>query len=273
MVDRKTFRLVLVQSLKQGLETFDLKTIRESHPVSDVDAFHSCRDVFYSQCLRISDDGKISDSEERMIRQLGERLELSLNQQNECLTSAKNRVFDTELKECLDDGAISTMEAHSLTELRQSLGLASMPKESFGPAEMRLPKIRKRPKKAVAETEDKQTTPSWEGPWGPRSPILGIPYTFLGISGVVCLIAGGVLAYDAKFWPVLAIVLPVLFLHTVIISRCWRCGSNWSMARVDNLDFELFSASRYKKFECCRCGASRTVRNRRRHGRRHRGFF
>ncbi len=274
MAGRSEFRQTLVQHLNQGLDTFEMVRVRAMCDVSDDDARQASRDVFFSQCLKAADDWTISDKEQQVLRRLGERLKLSATQQEECLAAAKNRVFEVELKDALDDEMISSSEANSLAHLRKALGLAPMEAEEFGPAE---PKPQKRRRKKPEKTEkrsvshDDSPRQAWPGPWGPLSPVLGIPYTILVLSFAGCLLGGAAIASSVHDWrPLLAspVVAILIIASAWIGSHCWHCGSSWCLSRTydydDIYDYGFFGMrTGYLYYECHKCGGIKAVRKHR----------
>jgi hypothetical protein len=271
MTDRQQFRQALVECLNQDPDTFSLARFRETHAASDDIARQAARDVFFSQCLKASKDWTITDAERQVLRQLGERLDLPAKLQTECLVAAKNRVYNAELKEALADEMISNVEADSLAHLRTTLGLAPMAAEDFGPPLVRpAPRREKLLHKSPADRErPRPTKPSWSGPWGPRSPLLGIPYTVLVLTCLACLVFGGWTAYRQQhWWPIpasLGVAVVAIFLQFVS-AHCWKCGGNWCMSRADSESGNGFfgGMSTYVLYECCHCGAVRRVNRYRR---------
>lgn len=271
MTDRQQFRQALIQQLNQGLEGFDFAELRFKHAASEEVAKQAARDVFFSQCLKASEDWAITPSERQVLNALGQRLQLSARQQSECLMAAKNRVFDRELNEALDDEMISNTEANSLAHLRTTLGLAPMAAHEFGPPLKRPAKQREKLWVPRASKETRQSAePSWHGPWGPRSPVLGIPYTVLVLTTGACLLVGCWLAYRTQnWWPIPLSLLSAapLILSQFLSARCWSCGANWSMYRTASEDdFSFFGGySYYVYYECIQCGAVRRALRRHRY--------
>ena len=245
----REFRQVLVKSLKQGLTSFDMTRLREQHAVSEDEARKAARDVYFSQCLKSAEDWTITDAERQVLRRLGERLELSEKHQNECLMAAKNCVFKVELNEAMDDERISRAEANALAHLRKCLGLTAMAAEEFGPPDPRPQKRHKRSPEQKPRVADEPQRAEWPGPWGPRSPVLGIPYTVLTPSLAGCVAGGACIAYfNHIWWPLLAspgaavLIIAYLFLG----SYCWHCSSTWCFSRCfsragGGTEYEFFS--------------------------------
>ncbi len=265
MLTRREFRLAIVKNLQQGLSAFDVTRLRKQYAVSEDDALKAARDVYFSQCLKATDDWTITDDERQVLRQLGERLELSEKDQNECVMAAKNRIFEAELKEAMEDEGISRAEANSLAHLRKCLGLASMATEEFGPPELRRKKRREGSSEKKPKVQDESWRAEWLGPWGPRSPILGIPYTILVVSFVGCGIGGAFIASATHdWWPVLASPGAALVIigYSFLGSYCWHCGSTWCLSHAgSDTDYNFFGgATTYIYYECKSCGAVKTAR-------------
>lgn len=265
MSTSREFRQVLIQSLKQGLDSFEMSRLREEHAVSEDDARKAARDVYFSQCLKAANDWTITDAERQVLRRLGERLELSEKHQNECQMVAKNRVFDVELKEAMDDEGISNGEADALAHLRKCLGLAPMAAEDFGPPAPRPKRRRKASPILEPMARDIPRRAEWAGPWGPPIPVLGIPYSAFLLSFGGCGAIGAYCSYTLHLWsPLLAaLVVAVLIIGYLFFgSYCWQCGSTWCLSRAgSDTECSFFGGSTtYIYYECERCGAVKTVR-------------
>lgn len=242
MNERIEFRKAVIQSLKQGLDTFDMAHLRHTHNVTDDVALQASRDVFITQCLKATDDGNVTDAELKGLRRLGSLLQLSLKQQDACLETAKKRAFERAHEEALDDNAITDSEADTLAHLRHTLGLAPMAPEDLGPRP--LPPRRRR-----TETLDEPEPPR-QRQRSRRSALQAFADRFLG--------AGA----DPAAALIIVVATPVLgvgffFLQSHYRRYCLQCGS--LTVTYGNRERTAFGGYR-TTWRCSKCGRTGSVR-------------
>lgn len=256
------FRRALIRALKSDMRSFDLIKLQEEHGVCQEVVDQSARAVFMSQCVRASSDGQVTDDEQNILYELGNRLQISQPNQEKYLAAAKNSVYQDELREALEDGVISDDEAKMLQDLCRSLGLPLIDRMEVEP------KPQRRENKSEKQTEQRQLSQAQKDCRDKhRKSTLGLAIIFCLVMGcptilLIC-IGSGRTASIAFYFILLPIVIfcillvAIAYLVAFIFARCHNCGAHWAVEA--NGEYQRESSmwgwdTIYIEYECIRCG-------------------
>ncbi len=267
--EKATFRRLLIQTLKQGIASFDLKRLKEAQGVSNDVAESAVRAVFMSQCMRASKDGRVTEREIKTLAKLGMRLQLSVADQDKYLAAAKNSVFQDELFKALDDGLISDDEAEALHSLRKTLGLPEMDRDALNPTGHRVRRRRKTRRQRPAQKDQKGRLQTfWDAAkcFNKHFALLNTVVVFVIVLCVAWICFGLLFGafeengikpgFEVPFAFLCAGLLSGVYFFSFLNYRCCSCGASWVLRGTGTSELETgwLSDTIHAEFECRRCG-------------------